>query len=166
LGIDHSRRDQLGGIAVTLEDDAQTLSRHPTLAALEPEALRLLAFSAETRILRAGDILFRRDDASDGGFFILSGAIALDLSSDGKPTRILGPGTLIGDMALITKTRRPATAVAREPSSILRITRLLFHRVLDEHPRSAARLRQLLADRLRNFTRELDDIRQSSLTVA
>jgi CRP-like cAMP-binding protein len=149
---------------LALEDDALALARHPTLAALEPEALRLLAFSAETRILRAGDILFRRDDRSDGGFFILSGAIALDPSDGGKAARILGPGTLLGDMALITETRRPATAIAREPSSTLKITRLLFHRILGAHPRSAERLRRLMAERLRNFTQELDDIRQSSFT--
>jgi CRP-like cAMP-binding protein len=148
---------------MALDDDARALAAHPTLAALEPEALRMLAFSAETRILRAGDVLFRRDDPSDGGFFILSGAIALDIADNGgQAARILGPGTLIGDIALITKTRRPATAMAREPSSVLKITRPLFHRILNEHPRSAVRVRQVIAERLRGFTQELDEFRQRS----
>jgi CRP-like cAMP-binding protein len=149
---------------LALEDDAQLLARHPTLATLEPDALRLLAFSAETRILRAGDILFRRDDASDGGFFVVSGAIALEESDNGgRASRVLGPGTLIGDMALITKTKRPTTAIAREPSSVLKIPRALFHRILHEHPRSAEQLRRNLAERLRAFAGELDTLRQNTL---
>jgi CRP-like cAMP-binding protein len=148
---------------LALEDDTQALGRHPTLAALEPDALRLLAFSAETRILRAGDVLFRRDEPSDGGYFILSGTIALNESDvGGEPQRILVPGTLIGDMALIAKTKRPATAIALEPTSVLKIPRLLFHRILHEHPRSAEQLRRALAERLRAFTGELDKLRGSS----
>lgn len=63
-----------------LEDDVGKLARTATFAALEPDALRLVAFSAETRILRAGDILFRRGEPSNGGFVVLSGSIALDAS--------------------------------------------------------------------------------------
>jgi CRP-like cAMP-binding protein len=149
---------------VALENVVQVLAQHPTLAALEPEALRLIAFSGETRILRAGDILFRRDEMSDAGYLILSGAIALDASDNGaKAARVLGPGSLIGDMAMIAKTKRPATAVAREHSTILKISRALFHRILNEHPRSAEQLRQHMAERLRGFARDLDGVRQRNL---
>jgi CRP-like cAMP-binding protein len=148
---------------VSLEDDTQSLARHPTLGALEADALRLLAFSAETRILRKGDVLFRRDEPSDGGFYVLSGAIALeDTDSGGQGPRVLGPGTLIGDMALITKTKRPATAVACEPTSVLKIPRALFQRILNEHPRSAEQLRRHLAERLRGFTGDLEKLRKKS----
>jgi CRP-like cAMP-binding protein len=151
---------------LSLENDTQALAQHPTLAALEADALRLLAFSAETRILRAGDVLFRRDEASDGGFFILSGVIALeDTDGGGREPRILRPGTLIGDMALITKTKRPATAVAREPTSVLKISRVLFQRILNEHPRSAEQLRRHLAERLRGFSSDLETLRKTSFEV-
>ena len=104
-----------------LEDDIGKLARIPAFAAIEPEALRLIAFSAETRILRAGDVLFRRDEMSNGGFVVLAGSIAMDASGDGAaPARIVRPPGLIGDLALLTQTRRPATAIAREPSTVLR----------------------------------------------
>ncbi len=113
-----------------LEDDVGLLARIPAFAAIEPEALRLIAFSAETRVLRAGDVLFRRDEISNGGFVVLAGSIAMDASGDGAaPARIVRPPGLIGDLALVTQTRRPATAIAREPSTVLRISRQLFHRV-------------------------------------
>lgn len=150
-----------------LEDDVGILARIPAFAAIEPEALRLIAFSAETRVLRAGDVLFRRDDMSNGGFVVLAGSIAMDASGDGAaPARIVRPPGLIGDLALVTQTRRPATAIAREPSTVLGISRQLFHRVLREFPNSAEQLRQSLRTRLLQFTEELGALRRESLTSA
>ena len=148
-----------------LEDDIRKLARIPAFAAIEPEALRLITFSAETRILRAGDVLFRRDEMSNDGFVVLAGSIAMDASGDGAVTaRIVWPPGLIGDLALLTQTRRPATAIAREPSTVLRISRQLFHRVLREFPDSAERLRQSLSTRLLQFTGELGSVRRRRLT--
>jgi CRP-like cAMP-binding protein len=141
---------------MALDDDVRNLARNSTLAELEPEALRLLAFSAETRILRAGDVLFRRGDSADCGFIVLSGAIALTTKDDGSAAeRIVGPQTLLGDLAMIAETRRQVTAVAREASSVLKISRTLFHRVLQEFPLSAERLRRQMAINLQGFVGEL-----------
>jgi CRP-like cAMP-binding protein len=148
-----------------VEEIIGKLARIPAFAGIEPEALRLLAFSAETRILRAGDVLFRRDEISNDGFVVLVGSIAMDASGDGAVTaRIVRPPALIGDLALLTQTRRPATAIAREPSTVLRISRLLFRRVLNEFPDSAERLRQSLGARLLQFTGELASVRRGRLT--
>jgi len=139
-----------------LNDDIAAMGRVPTLALLEHDALRLLAFAAETRILRAGDVLFRRGDESDAGFIVVSGAIALDARDDGSPASyVAGPGTLVGELALLVPVVRPATAIARESSTVLRLSRTLVHRVLAEFPRSAVALRQALSERLATFSREL-----------
>lgn len=141
---------------MALEDDVRNLVRNPTLAALDHDALRQLAVSAETRILRSGEVLFRRDEPSDGGYVIVTGAIALEPSEHGGDTRVVRAPTLIGDMALITKTRRPVTATAREPTAVLKISRQLFHRVLGDSPRSAERLKHVLSERLLQFLQELE----------
>jgi CRP-like cAMP-binding protein len=141
---------------MALDDDVRNLARNSTFSEFEPEALRLLAFSAETRILRAGDILFRRGDSGDSGFIVLSGSIALTTKDDGSAAeRIAGPQSLIGDLAMIAETKRQATAVAREPSSVLKISRALFHRILQEFPQSAERLRRQMAKNLQGFVGEL-----------
>jgi CRP-like cAMP-binding protein len=145
---------------MALDEDLRNLARNPTLAALEPEALRRLALAAMPRSLRAGDILFRRDEASDGGFLLCSGSIAIDRSGYHSAARIVYPPALIGEMALITPTRRPATAVAHEPSSVLEIPREIFQRTLSESPRSAERLWRLVATRLRSFVDDLNDLRE------
>ena len=146
---------------MALQDDVRNIASIPTLRDLGPDALRLIAFSSETRILRAGDVLFRRGDRSDGGFVILSGAVVLE-TGKGQATIVRGPA-LVGDAALIVDTVRPATASAREPSSVLAISRALFHRVLSEYPSGATRLRQTLATRLLALQGDLDALRLAVL---
>jgi CRP-like cAMP-binding protein len=143
---------------MALQDDVRNLASNPTLRDLEPDALRLIAFSAETRILRAGDTLFHIGDPSDGGYVVLSGGIALEMGAG--PALVARPPALIGDSALIAETARPCTAVAREASSVLKISRALFHRVLSEHPDSAERLRRSLGIRLLNLRDDLETYRR------
>ena len=148
---------------MSLGDDIRNLSRIPLFGELEPEALRLIAFAAETRILRAGDVLFHRGEESDGGYIVLTGSIALDAAGDGTPAgQIVGPHTLIGEIALISPTERPVTAIAREPSTVLKVSRALFHRMLKEFPKSAHRLRAAIQARLAAFTQELEEMRRRS----
>jgi CRP-like cAMP-binding protein len=147
-----------------VDDEIGKIARNPTLAALEPEALRLIAFAAETKSYRAGDILFRRDEISNGGVVVLTGSVAVDPSGLGAATaRIVRPPALIGETALLLQTRRPATAIAREPTNVMLISRQLFLRVLAEFPGSAEKLRQAMGTRLRQFTRELAAVRRNRM---
>ncbi len=72
---------------MALDDDIANLRRIPLFEDFEVEALRLLTFSAETKLLRAGDALFRRGEASDGGYILTNGSIALEKHDDGTPRR-------------------------------------------------------------------------------
>ena len=146
---------------MALHDTVQAMASVPALAALDPEALRLIAFSGETRILRAGDVLFDEGDPSDCGYVVLSGVIALQAGA-AAPT-LVGPPTLIGETAMVAETIRPARALAREPSSVLKISRILFHRVLSEYPDGAARVRRIVADRLLTLQGDLDMLRTANL---
>ena len=76
---------------MALDEDMALLARQPLLSLMERDALRLLAFAAESRILRAGDVLFRAGEPSDGAVLVVSGAVALTVQDDGKPaTEIIG----------------------------------------------------------------------------
>ncbi len=136
------------------DDDLDQLTRVPLFAALEEDALRFLAFSAEARILRGGDFLFRAGEPADCGYFITSGQIILD-PGEKREMKAVGPGTLIGELALISSTTRPITARAREPTVVLKLGRAQFHRMLQEYPASAARLRATMGARLRTLTASL-----------
>ena len=135
--------------AAVLNDEIALMAALPFFADFERDALRLIAFSADTRIVRAGDVLFRRGEPADSAFLMLSGTVALDAADDGAPTKaVFGRGTMLGQTALIAETQRPATAVMREPGAILKITRTLMLRVLDTYPELALNLRQRIAGEL------------------
>jgi len=128
-------------------DTVSRLSRLPIFAKLEPGALRLIAFAAETRNFRAGDILFRQGDVADCGYLLLSGAVTLTGDNVAEPAPTVKEGDLLGETALIVATKRPVTAIARQNCAALRVSRALFLRVLEEYPASADRLRRdMLAD--------------------
>ena len=147
---------------MSVENDIRNLSQIPMFGVLEDDARRLIAFSAETRILRASDILFRRGDRSDCGYVLTSGVIALDTRDDGAAATLLStPFTLIGELALISETERPMTAIARQPSTVLKIPRTLFHRVLRDYPASALNMRAMMGMRLEILIRELDKLAKS-----
>lgn len=149
---------------MSLNDFMQHLKRIELLQQLGPEALRLIAFSAEARIVQAGDILFREGEAADAGIVVLSGEIVLTQAEyPDRPPQKAGPGALLGEMAMISPTERPATAVAAEISSILRIPRALFHRVLQEYPDCAVRLHADIARKTGETTAALDRFSQRFL---
>ena len=58
---------------------------------------------------------------------------------------IVGPGTLIGELALLTDMVSPATAIAKEPTTVIRISRSLFRKMLEGYPAAAKKLRDIMA---------------------
>jgi CRP-like cAMP-binding protein len=152
---------------MTLEDDIGRLLQTRPFNLLPRDALRLIAFSAEKRKLAANERLFEEGDPADSGYFVLSGAIVLTARRrDGERKRVAGAGALIGENAMIAEVARPSSAHAREISVVLRISRLVFHRVLGEFPQEAARIRASLAARTRKMSEELEELRARALDPA
>jgi CRP-like cAMP-binding protein len=60
---------------------------------------------------------------------------------------------------LFTETTRPVTATAVEPSTVLRIPRPLFLKMLDGYPDAAVRLREIFAKRSEESERDMQRIR-------
>src|SRR3984893_7548728 len=143
---------------MAIDDDIAFLERVPTLGLLGRPALRILAIGAETRQLGGGEVLVNAGDESGGGCGVHEGRFNLSSPEDGKDLTV-GPRTLLGEVALFTETRRPATAKALEPATVLCIPRPLFIRMLDSLPDAARKLRAWLACRLDQATREIVDVR-------
>ncbi|MCW5701921.1 MAG: cyclic nucleotide-binding domain-containing protein [Bradyrhizobium sp.] len=124
---------------MSIEDDVALLERVPTLRLLGSASLRMLAIGSEQRIVGHGDVLFSAGEEADAGFVVQRGAFRIE---DGVSAEIVaGPGALIGELALVVAMKRPSTAVALDNSSVIRIPRSLFQRVLESDPAAARRLR-------------------------
>ncbi len=72
---------------------------------------------------------------------------------------VTGPGTLLGELALIAETKRPADAIAREPSTVIRISRTLFLKMLEGYPEAAYKLREQLMARAQQSLGEMRNVR-------
>lgn len=143
-----------------LENDIAFFEQVPTLAVLGKQALRVLAIGAETRHLQGGAVLYYAGEIADGGYIVQDGALVIE--PEGTPGReyIVGPGTLLGELALLTDTTSPVTAIAREPTVLIRISRGLFRKMLEGYPAAALRLRDEMAGRLDSWTRDLEGVRK------
>ncbi len=130
---------------MTIEDDIALLSRVPTFNLLGMSAIQVLAIGAEQRDFEYGDELFHAGDVADSGFVVRTGSFRV--AAAGMPDVVAAPTTLIGELALLIQMDRPGTATALERSSVIRISRSLFQRVLESHPEAARRLRDDLAAR-------------------
>jgi CRP-like cAMP-binding protein len=144
---------------VSIEDDIAFIEKVPTLRMLGRTALRILAIGAESRYVHEGEVLFRAGDATDCGYVIQEGSFALDSGSQSVGEVVAGPGTLLGELALIAETKRPATATAREPSTVIRISRSLFLKMLEGYPEAAVLLRDQLTARAQESLGELRSVR-------
>lgn len=95
------------------------------------------------RLLAEGECLFREGDPGDTAFVIENGLLEICREKEGgERERIaqLGPGELLGEMSLIDKLPRSASAFARQPTRV----RVLTRENLDEKLADADPLLRLL----------------------
>ena len=145
---------------MSIEDDIVFLERVPTLRLLGRTALRILAIGAESRYVHDGEALFHAGEAADSGYVVQEVSFELRPATPiVAPEVVAGPGTLLGELALLTETARPATAVAREPSTVIRISRSLFLKMLEGYPDAAQTLRDQITARTEQSMKEMIDIR-------
>jgi CRP-like cAMP-binding protein len=146
---------------MTIEDDIAFFERVPTLGLLGRDALRILAIGAESQYVHGGEILFQAGDEADTAFVIQEGrfSLASGLAGDSAGPMVVGRGSLIGELALLIDSKRAATATALEPSTVLRIPRNLFLKVLDGFPDVARKLREVLLRRNDQSTTDIFGVR-------
>lgn len=146
---------------MTIEDDIAFLERVPLFALLGPHALRILAIGAESRYVHSGEILFTAGDVAEAGYVVQEGSFALapEGGQSNLPHVAARRGALLGEFALLTETLRPVTAVALEPSTVMRIPRSLFLKMLEGFPDAAERLRDHLAKRAEQTAKDIFAVR-------
>lgn len=133
---------------MALSDDMFLLKGVPLFADLDGEQLRLIAFGAEHRALGPGEVLFREGEEADGAYVVVSGILELwESTRGGEPVRIANAsaGMMLSELALATTTERKFTALAQDRADVMRISRALFRRLLEEYPEVADVIRRRIA---------------------
>ncbi len=148
---------------MSLDNDILLLSRVALFEGFEEEHLRLLAFGADKRSFKKGAKLFAKGAYADGGYVIISGTVDITADSEEYAEKLAsyGSGSLIGELAMISENNRTVTATARDQVETFKITRLLFHRMLEEYPNLAALLHARISQSVQDFITKLERIQRN-----
>ncbi|MDM9621348.1 cyclic nucleotide-binding domain-containing protein [Rhizobium sp. S96] len=136
---------------MALNDDIRLLSQLPLFNEMSEDQLRLIAFGADRRTISQGQMLFREGSPAESAYVILSGTVELSRTGrDGQPEvqANVGEGTLLSELALVTLVERKFTAIAKEDAGVIRITRSLFHRLIEEYPEAALLIEARIRDNI------------------
>lgn len=119
---------------------------------------RLAALGGSMNLAR-GEILCQQGEPGDAVYIVLQGEIEVLLRApDGHEVRVaaLGPGSLVGDMAVLDGGPRSADMQATRPCLLWRIPRAALIETLEADPKTAIVLLSELSRRLRSANEALD----------
>jgi CRP/FNR family transcriptional regulator, cyclic AMP receptor protein len=108
------------------------LSKVPLFAGLRPSDLDELAMNSEEVDVATGRVLANEGEPGEEFFAIVSGRVGIDRG--GSHVRDLGPGDYFGEMALLMKGPRTASATALTETRLVVLTRAQFLSLLAIHP--------------------------------
>ena len=103
--------------------------------------------SHDAEVVPAGFVLFEEGDTGEIMFAIADGHV--ELTHRGAVIEKIGPGGIVGEMALIDDSPRSATAAAATETRLVRVDREHFMYLVQEHPTFALQVMSVMAERLR-----------------
>lgn len=127
----------------------------------QDEFLALAAF-LEKKTYPKGHSIFVQGDKGEFMAFIIDGIVEIikDVSDERDAIVVtLGPGNNFGELSLIDKEPRSASALAKEDVTLLLLNRNKYKKMLDKDPKLANKVLEEIciqvSKRLRTTTREL-----------
>jgi len=144
---------------------AQLLSAPEAMTGLTLEEARVVVGYMSPRFVSANTTFIREGDASDSGFMalLIEGEVVVErvTVSNNEPVtiRVMGPGSLIGEIGLVDSEPRSASCTANTDVWCAILTRDGINAMIQRDPVVAARLllgvSASIAERLRDTNRQL-----------
>ena len=127
--------------------------KYPSLMSELPTCLLTELFAgAELVRLRAGAVLFRAGDSSNGCYRVEDGLLKVTMVSSSGAERILAflsRDAIVGELSTIDGLPRSATVVAVRDAAVRLLSRAAFEAFAEKHPKLYKALVRVLANRLR-----------------
>ena len=130
----------------------EVLNRISLFHGVSSEHLSALGDLLHQQRFVAGSVIMSNEQVGEVVYLIVEGTVKIHRAQpDGSDVviAILGPGDIVGEMSLIDDTRRCATVVTLENSTMLWMDRASFRRCLRTMPVLSYNLACILATRLR-----------------
>src|SRR6476646_8845022 len=123
------------------------------LSVLPPNPAAALFAAARPHRLKADQTLFTAGEPGDGCYRVEQGLLKVTVVSPSGGERILailGPGTLVGELAMVDAQPRSASVVAARDSELSFISRASFEAVAEKNPEVYRPIVKVLSRRLRD----------------
>ena len=124
------------------------------LTNLLPRLILHIDFALEWVQVDAGQAIFRQGDESDAIYIVLNGRLRNLKTTNGKPKVIgeYGQGDSVGELEVLTESRRPATLHAIRDTELAKLPKTLFNSLALENPEITIKISKLIATRMRDLT--------------
>jgi CRP-like cAMP-binding protein len=133
-------------------DKPAILRAVPLFADLDERSLQAVAVLAREESHKAGEVLMLEGEQGDEFFVIVDGTIRIERG--GRQIRSMTAGGFLGEIALVEKRPRSATATCVTDVSLLAMHQHEFDRLLDSMPAVHRRVRAAIDRRERGQDRE------------
>ena len=127
---------------MSLNEEASALRRVPPFQPLSANRLKLLAFASEVVSYPAGTTIVRQDQHGEIAFVLLEGFVRVEVVKDQKTIfeGDLEPYTFFGEIAVVRNSPRAATVTAISDVSLLKISKVALHHLMEIEPELAERI--------------------------
>jgi len=122
----------------------------PLFSALEQRELAQLLSAVRIEEVSTGHEIVRQGDPGNEAFVVARGLLKVVRREGGDETLLaqLGPGSIFGEMALISESPRSASVIAMEPAQLLVLARDELERAAEDAPELSAELSSFCRGRM------------------
>jgi CRP-like cAMP-binding protein len=112
-------------------------------------SIDMLRNDPAAKAVMAGDTIFSEGDPGETAYVVTEGEI--ELSINGSPIEHVNSGGIFGEMALIDRQTRSATAKAKTDAKVVAIDQRRFLYLIQNTPFFAVEVMHVMADRIRRM---------------
>lgn len=109
-------------------------------------------FEQHVRFFDQGRVIFKENDDGNEMFIIIQGLVEIRKATGQSSNKILTTlqkGDMFGEMAIIEKQPRSASAVAVQPTRVLVLNEKLYDSMIGSNPDFARKMNKILSERIR-----------------
>ena len=111
--------------------------------------INLFRNATDVNTFTAGQVIFKEGQPGDVMYVVIDGTI--DILVHDKVINIIGPGGILGEMALLDNEPRSTTAIANTDCKLAPVDQRRFTFLVQQTPYFAIQVMQIMAERLRRL---------------
>ncbi len=144
-----------------MTSDSEIISKALIFEGLPQRYLEKIEALTVSKAYGKGETVFMEQDEGNGFYLVAEGLVKIfKVSASGKEhiLHVFGPGEPFGEVPVFSGRRFPANAEAIEDSRLLFFPRGDFLQLITAHPSLALNMLAVLSMRLRQFTRQIENL--------